>query len=70
VRLDYVIPSYRDLKIGRYLYSERTDFFRDRGIRQIVSPAGSAEHTRYQRRMGFTAQPGEPGVMRLRVEQG
>lgn len=64
VRLDYVIPAYRDFKIGRYLYVECAEFFRKRGIHTIVSPAGHAGHARYLRKMGFTA---DDGVYRLRV---
>lgn len=61
VLLDFVIPAYRDLKVGRYLFRERGDFFREQGVRQIVSPAGNAEHARYLRRMGFTpADPRDP----------
>ncbi|HSU16977.1 YgjV family protein [Longimicrobium sp.] len=69
VRLDYVIPAYRDFKIGRYLYGERADFFRERGIHTIVSPAGTAGHAEYLRRMGFTRDEssGAEGVYRLRV---
>ena len=54
VRLDYVIPSFRDFKVGRYVYGECADFFRERGIRRIVSPAGTPTHARYLRKMGFT----------------
>ena len=54
VRLDYVIPSYRDFKIGRYLYEECADFFRARGIRELRSPAGTPGHAKYLRKMGFT----------------
>jgi GNAT superfamily N-acetyltransferase len=53
VRLDFVIPSYRDFKIGRYLFSEQAEFFRSKGIRELVSPAGSPKHATYLRRMGF-----------------
>jgi GNAT superfamily N-acetyltransferase len=69
VRLDYVIPAYRDFKIGRYLYGERADFFRERGIHTIASPAGSPGHVQYLRRMGFVpADPRQPdGVYTLRV---
>lgn len=69
VRLDYVIPAYRDFKIGRYLYGERADFFRERGIHSIVSPSGTPTHAKYLRKMGFTrADPREKdGVYRLRV---
>ena len=69
VRLDYVIPAFRDLKVGRYLYEECAGFFRERGIHTIVSPAGHAGHAKYLRRMGFT--PADPrdrdGAYRLRV---
>jgi len=61
VRLDYVIPAYRDFKVGRYLYEECAGFFRARGIREIRSPAGTPNHARYLRRMGFTpVDPRDP----------
>jgi hypothetical protein len=53
VRLDFVIPRFRDFKTGTYLFSEHADFFRRRGIREIVSAGGSREHADYLRRMGF-----------------
>jgi GNAT superfamily N-acetyltransferase len=53
VKVDFVIPQFRDFKVGRYLYEERADFFRRRGIREIESPRGSREHEKYLRRMGF-----------------
>lgn len=53
VRLDFVIPAYRDFKIGRCLFVERVDFFRARGIREIVTPPGVPAHRAYLRRMGF-----------------
>jgi hypothetical protein len=69
VRLDYVIPSFRDLKVGRYVYGESADFFRERGIRTLASPPGSAEHAKYLRKMGFTPDARDPGaVYRLGVE--
>jgi GNAT superfamily N-acetyltransferase len=55
VTLDFVIPQYRDFKIGRYLYADQREFFRARGIREIVSEPGNAEHQDYLRRMGFTS---------------
>ncbi len=63
VRVDFVIPRFRDFKVGRYLYEECAGFFSERGIREIVSPRGSSEHEKYLRRMGFRPMPvagGEP----------
>src|SRR3954470_5978159 len=36
VVLDFVIPRYRDLKIGRFLFVEQAAFFRERGIKEII----------------------------------
>jgi hypothetical protein len=54
VHLDYAVAQYRDLKIGTFLFVDEADFFRDRGVKEIVSPAGVDEHPRYLERMGFS----------------
>ena len=54
VTLDFVIPQYRDFKIGRYLFQEEREFFRSRGIAEIVSEPGTPRHAAYLRRMGFS----------------
>jgi GNAT superfamily N-acetyltransferase len=63
VDLDFVIPQYRDFKVGRFLFTERADFFRQRGIAEVVSASGSREHAQYLEKMGFhpTAPDGAPG---------
>lgn len=53
VQLDYAIPGYRDLKIGRFIYQEHADDFSARGIRQIYATPGAPIHQRYLRRIGF-----------------
>lgn len=65
VTLDFVIPQYRDFKIGRYLFSEQREFFRTRGFREIESEPGNREHAAYLRRMGF--QPGAAADDRYRL---
>lgn len=54
VQLDFVIPQYRDFKVGRYLFGECASFFRERGISEIVSEPGSRTHSEYLERMGFS----------------
>ena len=63
VHLDYVVPQFRDLKVGRFLFKDEIDFFRSRGIRQIVSQADTREHAQYLERIGFTREP--DGTYRL-----
>lgn len=53
VDLDYAVPQYRDLKIGKYLFGDQLDYFRGLGVREIISPAGVGEHPQYLERMGF-----------------
>ena len=65
VDLDYVVPHYRDFRTGRYLFGDEAAFFRARGIREIVSEPGNAEHREYLEKMGFA--PGADGLYRLAV---
>lgn len=53
IQLDYVIPAYRDLKVGKFLYSSNSSIFADPRITHLESPAGSEKHQRYLERMGF-----------------
>jgi hypothetical protein len=61
VILDFVIPRYRDLKIGRFLFVDRAAFFRERGVKEIVISPRTAEFGAYLMKVGF-----EPTVRRAR----
>ena len=54
IDLDFVIPRYRDFKIGRYLFREKVDFFRKKNIHAIKTSAGSQAHNHYLEKTGFT----------------
>jgi GNAT superfamily N-acetyltransferase len=57
VKLDYVTPDYRDLKVGEFLLNQQIDYFREHGVKRIVSPAGSGRHAKYLKEMGFVPAP-------------
>lgn len=57
VKLDYVTPDFRDLKVGDFLLNEQVGFFRERGVKRIVSSAGSGRHAKYLKEMGFIPAP-------------
>lgn len=66
VELDYVIPQYRDMKVGRFLFMDEAGFFRGLGVREILSPADTEIHAKYLRRVGFTpAGDGRTFLLRL-----
>lgn len=55
VKLDYVIPQYRDFKIGSYVYSDASGIFTDRTCRRAWATATNSDYAAYLRRMGFRA---------------
>jgi hypothetical protein len=69
IQLDYVIPEYRDLKVGRFLYSSKSSVFADPRITHLESVPGTRRHREYLERMGFlptTRLDGTPAY-RLRL---
>lgn len=56
VQLDFVIPQFRDFKIGNYLYNQKRDFFREMGISEIRTRAGNSAHNHYLEKMDFEAE--------------
>ncbi|HEX7150299.1 MAG TPA: hypothetical protein VF618_02340 [Thermoanaerobaculia bacterium] len=65
VDLDYVVPQFRDLKVGRFLFRDEAAFFVAHGLREIVSRADTEVHADYLRRMSFT--PRSDGTYRLQL---
>lgn len=53
VVLDFVVPPYRDFKIGKFLFVEQAQFFRERGIREIVVSPRTKEFGAYLVKVGF-----------------
>jgi GNAT superfamily N-acetyltransferase len=53
IHLDYVLPNYRDFKVGDFLFRQRADFFQQRGISRLVARASTRKHSSYLQRMGF-----------------
>jgi hypothetical protein len=69
VVLDFVVAPYRDLKIGRFLFVEQAEFFRQRGIREIVVAPRTKEFGAYLVKVGFTEKTnaGDPSVFHFRI---
>ncbi|MEQ8842378.1 MAG: hypothetical protein RIB98_15440 [Acidimicrobiales bacterium] len=53
IQLDFVIPDYRDFKIGSYVYGTESKLFHDLELRSVWARSTDAEHGAYLRRMGF-----------------
>lgn len=66
VTLDFVIPGYRDLKIGRFLFHEQAEFFRQCGVREIIVAPRTKKFGAYLVEVGFGPVGPEPGAFRIR----
>jgi hypothetical protein len=64
IELDFVIPEYRDFKLGEFLYSGHSGLFADVDCAQAWSPPGNADHVRYLERVGFQLATGSEGEAR------
>lgn len=51
--LDFVIPGYRDLRAGKFLFEESAGYFQEKGIQNLVSAPGNLKHESYLKKMGF-----------------
>ena len=59
ILLDYVIPMYRDFRVGRFFYHEQAGYFYNQGIQRFVDVPGRPTHAKYLERMGFRLQDGK-----------
>ena len=56
ILVDYVTPAYRDFKIGRFLFEDQKDFFKNQGYNKLTSKPGNEKHQSYLKKMGFIEQ--------------
>ena len=68
VVLDFVIPHYRDLKIGKFLFVEQAEFFRERGIKEIVIAPRTKEFGAYLVQVGFKPAGRQAESFRIRFD--
>ncbi len=66
VRLDYAIPRYRDFKIGRFLFVGQAEFFRERGIREIIASPQHEDVRAYLIEVGFEPCGDAEAALRMR----
>jgi len=53
IGLDFVIPEYRDFKLGRFIYIRKAKYFYCKGYKTICAIPQSSTHSKYLAKMGF-----------------
>ncbi|WP_165738024.1 GNAT family N-acetyltransferase, partial [Pseudoalteromonas sp. c7(2019)] len=55
IYLDYVVPKYRDYKLGTYYFKTNQHFLQKRGVKVLKAVANHYMHRNYLIKMGFIA---------------
>jgi GNAT superfamily N-acetyltransferase len=53
VDFDFVIPEYRDFKIGSFIYEHSKGYFLERGYTRFISFTSNTKHIKYLKKMHF-----------------
>lgn len=53
IKLDYVTPQYRDLKLGKYIFDEFQGPLKEKGFVEFKSGSYSKKNDRYLKKLGF-----------------
>ncbi|MFA9556859.1 hypothetical protein ACERII_06130 [Evansella sp. AB-rgal1] len=67
VELDFVIPEYRDFKIGAYIFEDCKSFFLTKGYSKCISFSTKEKHIKYLQKIGFeevTLEDGQKGYIK------
>ncbi len=67
IKLDFVIPGYRDFKMGKFVYSKDSDIFKNKNVTSVLANAGSPKHAVYLKKMGFQLQNSAENLFCLKV---
>ena len=53
IDLDFVMPEYRDFKIGKFIFEDNERYFTERGFSKLFCYASNKEQSGYLQKMGF-----------------
>jgi hypothetical protein len=53
ISLDYVIPQFRDFKMGDFVFKSQREYFLENGYDKLVVNTENLDHIKYVKRMGF-----------------
>ncbi|OGO79182.1 MAG: hypothetical protein A2Y23_12905 [Clostridiales bacterium GWB2_37_7] len=66
INLDFVMPEYRDFKIGKFIFEDNEEYFRDKGYLKLFCYASNKEQKTYLKKMGFMESHQEASTLMVR----
>lgn len=61
IRLEYAVPAYRDMNVGKYLYSKARNFTKKGDVSTLVTYPKDETNKKYFMAMGFAEDANYPG---------
>jgi hypothetical protein len=59
VKINYTVPTYRDYKVGRFIFEKEKDFLLSKGIKKLVyNEVANKSHKHFLEVMGFVNEAG------------
>lgn len=62
VNLDYVVPQYRDFKVGNFVFTSQKEYFNNLGYKVFIAETTNKDHVTYVKKMGFIEDPNKENV--------
>ena len=62
IELDFATPSYRDFKIGRFIFKQEKSFFIEKGYTKFITETKVDSHINYLKKMGFEYKEENGGI--------
>lgn len=53
IEFDYVVPTFRDFKMGSYIFKDKKEIFIDKGYTSLITFTNNEKHEKYLLKMGF-----------------
>jgi hypothetical protein len=53
INLDFVMPEYRDFKIGKFVFEDNESYFKGKGYKKLFCYVSNNEQNVYLKKMGF-----------------
>jgi hypothetical protein len=53
LKLDFVIPQFRDFKIGQFIYRHEDSFLNKDNIQKVIATTENEKQAKYYKKMGF-----------------
>ena len=69
IMLDYVIPEYRDTRIGSFLYNDNDNYFKDIGIQTFILKNPTPKQRKYLGGTGFKRNKGNPKIFEKKLKK-